>query len=227
MLLYAPAQALPDRSATREYFFLGDKSGCYDGEKTVHFSFDAIQGKTELDIPINYLLNAYNWDGIVHLWIELGLEPEALEPYCDKVLPLIKAGERPYGPSFPQPMRVYISNWGNGGLTMEEKISGMISGRPGIVEYAGDSAEYAIFKTPPGRRNYMEYLIPNTNAMGILYYLECNSVEDKGTCKMNFHYHERLNIEINFKREKLGDLKKMYKSTVSLLDKFFVTNGQE
>lgn len=229
ILLYAPIHAFSDSSKVlqalgglfkKEYFFLGDKYGCYDGEKIVNFSFDAIEGKTKLDIPINYLLNSDNWNGVVHLWIQLGLEPETLEPYCDKALPLVKAGVHFYEPSFPKPMRIHISNWGNGGLTMEEKIQGEITRRNGITAYSGDSGEYSIFKAPANHPSYKEYLVPNTNAMGVLYFIECNSIQPKGNCKMNFHYKDRLNIEINFNREKIADLGKIYKSTVSLLDKF-------
>lgn len=166
-------------------------------------------------------MNSDNWSGVINLWIELGLDPESLEPYCDKALPRIKAGEHSYAPSFPKPMSIYISNWSRGGMTMEEEIEVKITGTGNSINaYTGESGGYSVYKGPPNRSSFDEMLIPNSNSLGTLYYLECNAAEPKGICKMTFHYKDRLNIKIDIPREKMTDLTKIYHSTTTLLDKF-------
>lgn len=207
---------------SRKYIFLGTMNGCYDGTKKVSFSFDTFWGENKLRIPINYITNFYNWDGIVHLWVELGLDPETFAAYCDRALPMYKAGIPAHDPSFPKPVTVLISSRTLGTITMDEKIAGIMTGIAGrSVVYTGDENGYSVFKHASAKSIYREYLIPNTNEIGALHYLECNAPDPQGTCKMFFHYKQGLRVTLTFRRSHMENLGKMHQATAELLDKFY------
>lgn len=204
---------------SREYLFLSSNQGCYDSNKTVKFSFENLGGDTELDIPINYILNADNWKGVVHLWIEMGLDYEDLGAYCDKAVPLLKDGRKFYEPTFPKPIWIHVSRRTNGTITMEENIASQITGITSM-QYIESRDGYSIFQRPSARKIDDEILVPNANDIGTPYYVECKGQEPGSSCTMKFHHNGRLMIEVILRRDKLPELKRIYVKVAALLDNF-------